>query len=288
MWTSTDRCTIVDVVSDSDEFIDTLVTNLDKLLKHDFIAKTQNRYFSDLKLNLKRGEFAIVVDFAENYAFVVQEAAQAFHWNNDQATLIPMVIYYNEDNTTKHCSLVGISDCLKHDTVLVHLFQEKLIEYLRKKFSVINKLFYFSDGAPQQFKNKKAFTNLCYHKNDFDINAEWHFFATAHGKGPCDGLSGSVKRLAARASLQMNTNENILTPQALYAWATKNFSGIDFTFVNNVDYLSKNNALEKRFSKSKTVKGTQTLHSITPHDEIGYAFIKTVSTSSKSLKIKIF
>jgi len=32
--------------------------------------------------------------------------------------------------------------------------------------------------------------------------AEWHFYATAHGKGVCDGLVGTVKRLAAKASLQ--------------------------------------------------------------------------------------
>ena len=40
------------------------------------------------------------------------------------------------------------------------------------------------------------------------------FFATAHGKGPCDGLSGTIKRLARRASLQMGTRQQILTPLA--------------------------------------------------------------------------
>ena len=32
--------------------------------------------------------------------------------------------------------------------------------------------------------------------------AERHLFATSHGKGPCDGIGGTVKRLATRASLQ--------------------------------------------------------------------------------------
>ncbi len=44
--------------------------------------------------------------------------------------------------------------------------------------------------------------NLCSHEEDFGVAAEWHFSATAHGKGVCDGLGGTVKRLAARASLQ--------------------------------------------------------------------------------------
>jgi len=47
--------------------------------------------------------------------------------------------------------------------------------------------------------------------NDFGIKAEWHFSATAHGKGACNGLGGSVKRLAARASLQRISDNQILT-----------------------------------------------------------------------------
>jgi len=69
------------------------------------------------------------------------------------------------------------------------------------KFSP-QKILYFSDEAASQYKNCKNFLNLCHHKVDFGVDAEWHFFATSHGKGPCDGLGGTVKRLAARASLQ--------------------------------------------------------------------------------------
>ncbi len=50
-------------------------------------------------------------------------------------------------------------------------------------------------------KNCKNFLNLCHHKEDFEIDAEWNFFSTSHGKGPCDGVGGTVKRLAAMASL---------------------------------------------------------------------------------------
>ena len=60
---------------------------------------------------------------------------------------------------------------------------------------------YFSDGAASQYKNRKNFLNLCFHKSDFGVPAEWHFSATSHGKGACDGLGGTVKCLAARASL---------------------------------------------------------------------------------------
>ena len=53
--------------------------------------------------------------------------------------------------------------------------------------------------------------NLCYHKEDFGIPAEWHFFATSHGKGPCDGVGGTVKHEAAKASLQHPYHDQIMT-----------------------------------------------------------------------------
>ena len=75
-----------------------------------------------------------------------------------------------------------------------------------------NLIYYYSDGAASQYKNRLNFLNLCYHESDFGIKAEWHYFATSHGKSACDGVGGTVKRLAARASLQMIYNDQIMTP----------------------------------------------------------------------------
>lgn len=79
-----------------------------------------------------------------------------------------------------------------------------------------NKIDYFSDGAPQQYKNFKNFVHLYYHQDDIDIPAEWHFFATDRGKGPCDGIRGIIKQLAARVSLQLAVDEQITTPEGLF------------------------------------------------------------------------
>ena len=152
-----------------------LCQKLETLLLYDFVSKAQSQYCKKLKSELKPGEFLVTADFAENCALVVQEAVQAFHWNNNQATLFPLIIYYKEGGDVECCSFVGISDCLKHDTIVVYMFQEVLIKYLKNKFTKLTKIYYSSDGAPQQFKNKKAVANLCY-RDDFDVYAEWYFF----------------------------------------------------------------------------------------------------------------
>lgn len=77
-------------------------------------------------------------------------------------------------------------------------------------------MYYFSDGAASQYKNKLNFLNLSFHEDDFHIKAEWHFFATCHVKSTCEGIRGTVKRLAVKASLHIIYNEQIMTPRQLY------------------------------------------------------------------------
>ncbi|XP_044594854.1 uncharacterized protein LOC123272219 [Cotesia glomerata] len=219
-WISKPRSSLETIIKPTEEFVEKFCSELEILLPHSFIAKEQAQFLKTLKETLKPNEYVIICDFAENYAFVVQNAAAGFHWNNNQATVFPVVIYYKVNNKLEHKSLVIISDSNKHDAVVVHVFIEIITDYVKSLPERCNKIYYFSDGAPQQFKNFKNFVNLYYHEDDFDIPAEWHFFATAHGKGPCDGIGGILKRLAARASLQLAVDKQITTPEELFEWAS--------------------------------------------------------------------
>lgn len=44
--------------------------------------------------NLLPGEILICLDFAENYAYVIQNSAQSFHWNNTKLYDVTVLIYY--------------------------------------------------------------------------------------------------------------------------------------------------------------------------------------------------
>ena len=78
-WTTTDRSTLETRVQSADEFIRFFIAAVPKVVHHDFIAKQQSNYIQDRKRQLKLGEFLVIGDFAENYSFVVQDAAQSFH-----------------------------------------------------------------------------------------------------------------------------------------------------------------------------------------------------------------
>ena len=70
---------------------------LKDLLPHHFIYKHHQLFLQNCKENLKDCEAVIILDLAKNYTFVVQDAIQSFHWNNAQATIHPLNIYFKKD-----------------------------------------------------------------------------------------------------------------------------------------------------------------------------------------------
>lgn len=263
MWTETDRATRKIEVLPAKEFVETLCENLAKLKPHDFIAKQQSAFLRHKKETIQQGEFIVMCDFAENYSFIAQNAIQKFHWRNDQCGIFTIVYYYKNDGVLQHGSIVILSDDLKHNTVAFHSNQKIITDFLKSKFKP-TKNFYFTDGAAQHFKNKFSFANLLKHKEDFGIPAEHHFFATFHGKGPCDGLGDALKRGAARASLQRPATRQILSHQALFEWATENMPDTKIYISKKTDNEAAAILLKKMFDAASTVKGTLKYHFFLP------------------------
>ena len=78
------------------EFIEQLVYHIDNLSKHSFIAKSQPRYLKAWKEEIDEETCIILLDFAKNYHFIVHDEVQGYHWNEDQCTFHPVVIYYKD------------------------------------------------------------------------------------------------------------------------------------------------------------------------------------------------
>lgn len=276
-WTQTDRCTITLKNVQIYEYLDLLCEKLMKLKTHDFFAKRQSEFVKKLKSDLIDGEFIVTFDFAENYAFVVQNAAQSFHWNNNQATIFTVVIYYTENNELKHKSLAIISDNLCHDTIAVYVYQKIIIDYLKKDFDP-KKIYYVSDGAAQHFKNKTSFHLLLLHEKNFGMPAEWHFHATAHGKGACDGKGANLKRGARRSSLQLSSGNHILTPEDLFHWAQNHCKETKVFFSRKTEYDKTFLNLKKHISDANMIPGTLKYHAFIPTKDNRF-ILKTTSLS---------
>ena len=93
-WVSVDRSTLETFSKSADDFVEIFCEKIQTLLPHSFIAAQQATFYKDTKETSQPGEVLVTADFSENYAFILQDAAQGFHWNNSQATIHPFVAYY--------------------------------------------------------------------------------------------------------------------------------------------------------------------------------------------------
>ena len=227
-WVSTDRTTIVQCTDTVQELIERISAKVDDLTFHHYVKQQQSAYLSDLKKNLPSTEIIIQMDFAENYSFLVQDAAQSFHWNNLQATVHPLVIYFkSSQNELLHMNNVYISDYMSHNQLAVYtMLRDAIPRLLRTLPSRPELIHYFTDGCAGQYKSLKSFCNLMFHKEDFGVDAKCHFFATSHGKSACDGVGAVVKYQARRASLQRTSENFITTPRDLFNFANTSLNGI--------------------------------------------------------------
>ena len=147
LWQSTDRCTLIMQCLSIDDFVSEFATRLQILIPHHFISKSQSNYIADRKTKLNNHEVLVHTDFSENFSYVVQNAAQQFHYNNNQATIHPVVIYYRNKEEIICSSHVLISDSTTHDTAAVHVMQEVLIPEIKRLVPDVKKVIYISDGA---------------------------------------------------------------------------------------------------------------------------------------------
>jgi hypothetical protein len=189
------------------------------------------------------------------------------------------VCYYRTaDTTLKHISFAIISESNNHDTVAVHLFQRVLMKFLTDNIGQPMHIIYFSDGCAAQYKNWKNFVNLCYHVEDFGASAEWHFFATSHGKGPCDGVAERSNVLRLKQASNVPTKKQILAPCQLYEFGQSELTTINFYYATIQEHEKEAEFLKQWFETARMIPGTQGLHSFRPisQDKVE---VRTFSTS---------
>ena len=74
----------------------------------------------------------------------------------------------------------------------------------------------------------------------------------------------TVKRLAAKASLQRPNKDQILTVEKLFEFCRKSIPSVHFELVEEKEYNAVERKLNARFKDSATVPGTQQFHYFAP------------------------
>ncbi|KAJ1375148.1 hypothetical protein SESBI_51341 [Sesbania bispinosa] len=278
-WTSDNKRSSLDTLYKSrHDFIKLFMKQLKDLLPHHFIAKEQSKFVAKKKQELEEGEALVLCDFAENYTCVIQDAVQDYHWTNDQVTIHPFVAYYKEEGEVKHLSHVIISDHMTHDTMTVYAFLDNATTFLKSKIKNLKKNYLCFGWCSPTVQELQKCNKSQLSFEDFGVHAEWHFFATSHGKSPCDGLSGTLKRYAYLASIR---GELIRNATEFFKWAQEK-TKIHVSFVSSDEVLALyETKLTSRFAKALKIKSIRKHHSILPI-ELGAVSTKRFSLSEIS------
>ncbi|KAG1682566.1 hypothetical protein GQR58_010849 [Nymphon striatum] len=138
-----------------------------KFMKHCYVKRMQAMSYNTERQQAAaasgQGEHSLIqIDFSENYTCISQDEIQ-----------------------------ILVSDNITHskDTVIPYI--DRLLEELPK---IVRKVSLWSDGPASQFKNRYILASLKPLQDKYNITIRWNFLATSHGKGPVDGIGGSVKR----------------------------------------------------------------------------------------------
>lgn len=70
--------------------------------------------------------------------------------------------------------------------------------------------------------------------------------------------------MAARASLQRPSDQQILTPAELFTYCQEEIKNIKFAFSTNADHEAEAELLKERHEMAITISGTQKLHYFEP------------------------
>jgi hypothetical protein len=219
---------------------DEVLKQLPVMRHHAFIAKNQLHQIKTLKENLKDGEAVLQEDFSENFQIKQQDEIMAAHWVSNGVTIFTAVI----NTKTAVQSIVVISDELHHDKYSVLTFNRSILEAVSGDGSIID-LHIFTDGANSQFKNRFTLSNLVRPQliNPNLKTVDWSFFGTAHGKGPVDGVGGTVKRTVWRRILQKRAFLN--NPEEFAAVAREACPNIIVLYVSSQEIEKVRDELNK-------------------------------------------
>ena len=131
-----------------------------------------------------------------------------------------LTIDFKQWTTTDRTDLLTMKLLLNEFIELMNLYLKHLKEILSPDEAIVS----------GDFAENYNFV-VCHHDEDFSISCIWTFFATSHGKSPCDRIGGTVKRLVATASLQKPVSNQILSAEAMFKSCQQSINAIKFVNV---------------------------------------------------------
>lgn len=124
---------------------------------------------------------------------------RAFRASKKQLCLHTGVAYFKERNKVKNECFATVSDNVDHQAHAVWGHMTPILQKYSSRFPKITRIHFFSDGPSSQYRNRfnlKLFQQIVPKHFRYVKTMTWNFTEAGHGKGPMDGVGGTLKRQA--------------------------------------------------------------------------------------------
>lgn len=183
-------------------FIDHFIADMEDFRSHCRRVHVQYEQTKALMHRLApETEATIQIDYAENWAVKYQNEITAVYFDKNQITVHPMVVNYKKAGTEcdkiLHRSFVGVSSVTAHSVPTTFAFIKALMVQLVEMLPQLSTVHFISDSPSSQYRNRSMCMMVSMFPSLFNgIMASWSWLESGHGKGPCDGVGGAIKKKA--------------------------------------------------------------------------------------------
>ena len=246
------------------DLLNAYIEDIQVMRKHHFYNVWQTYQFMLNKANLQPNQIILVQDFARNFVLDFQDEPKDLHWDHNQVTVHPTIIY--RCCPTEGCDelvteeIIHITLDLKHDPLAVKNFEEDVEFHLRSKNISYEEKFIRTDQAPTQYKSCRVFECIANSSTCITHN----YYPVCHGKNPADGSSGCLKRKFNQ--YKKLRGKAITVAQELFEFAARKLNTEELEEGRCLHYWTRIKYFESitriQMNESKTIPKTHELHSV--------------------------
>lgn len=209
----------------------------------------------------------IIVDFAENFKCLQQNAPQSAHYGQTPVSIFSVAVYCRE-----LLPIIVSSDCEKHTKDAVLAYVDRILQEIPPDVSIVD---IWSDNATSQFKNQFIMEGMKSIGEQRKVKINWNFFAPMHGKSVVDGIGGAVKRFVRRQILA----QDILVKSAQEFTDIASKMNVKALCMNNSEIDERNAQinLPAIIKNSKKIDNIKKFHYFSANDvKIGRKIVKKI------------
>lgn len=217
-----------------DEFDGEWERKVIELKEHIHRKRIQAAAYNQCKTGLEQGEAIFHVDYSESYKNKQQDEIQSAYFGQSSFSLFTACVYHLDGNDSLYKRpITVVSESSDHSRLAALTCIDFVMKEVEKHI-FLKKIIIWSDGCASQFRSRYVFKLLSTYRPDLSI--EWHYNEAHHGKGPMDGIGGTIKNVVFR---QVKSGKTIINSAEDFCKAANQFCPSIATLFQQSEVLLK-------------------------------------------------